>query len=109
MPPIWCAQLYSHRVVGKGGDQPAMDQATAVGVRSCEPQPDDDSLVGPLRIERLPGLGEWTPSGERLEARGDIGRCHSQLAHLTMMIVIEREATAQCTAYKVLNGISTAV
>jgi len=28
---------------------------------------------------------------------------------LTMMIVIERELTRQCTAYKVLNVISTAV
>jgi hypothetical protein len=45
----------------------------------------------------------------RLKAFGDIGGCHCSTRALTMIIVIEREVTAQCTAYKVLNVISMGV
>jgi hypothetical protein len=46
-----------------------------------------------------------------LETIGDVGidSCHARSSRADDPLAIEREAGPECTAYKVLNGISAAV
>ena len=98
----------AHGVVGERGDQAAMDQAAAIGVRPCQPQADDDGLVGFLRVERLPGFGERALAGKRLEAAG-MSVSVMSVSRRWLVAAIERDGRDGCITYKVLNGICAGV
>ena len=63
----------AYRGVGEGRDQPAVNQPAPVGMRLGQPQADDDGLVGLLRIQRLPGVGQRAPAQPRLKAKRNVG------------------------------------
>src|ERR1700760_877666 len=94
----------THGFVGQRRNQAAMDEAACVGVRRCQPKPEDERFSRLLRIDWLPGIGERTTPGLRFKAGGNVAWGHAGLARCCVFR-IERETRADFTAYKVLNVI----
>jgi hypothetical protein len=83
-----------------------MDQSARIGMRLREPQAHDDRFVRPLRVQRLPGIGEGALAEMRLEARGNVGfrdtdRHRYGSSHAQIVCCIIGDIDDKFTAYKV--------
>jgi len=91
----------SHGLVGQRGDQPAMGEATRIGVRLGETKAQNDRIRCLPGVDRLPRIGQRTGPGLPFETVGDIEVAHATISRRKMPFVIERDRGANCTAYKV--------